>query len=128
MFIQVQMFIKVQQPFFFIPLLSFLSSCIYKMKEKPHISIIHLPLADPLSQPKSVDRYPLDVSLPRTLTSVVGQRLIVVFRPLPTEWHRLGPLIELGWRSNSNVQQMAGACLHWTGCGSPLSCTLLCPA
>lgn len=79
------------------------------MKEKPDISIIHLPLADPLSQPKSVDRYPLDVSLPRTLMSVVGQWLIVAFRPLPTEWHRLGLLIELGWRSNSNVQQMAGA-------------------
>lgn len=47
------------------------------------------------------------------LKSVVDQCLIVAFRPLPTEWHRLRLLIELSWRSDSNVQQMAVTCLHF---------------
>ena len=63
----------------------------------------------------------LCLSPPRSLLpSVVftaGQWLTVAFPPLPNQWHWLGLLIELGWRSNSNVQQMAGAFLHSTSRG-----------
>lgn len=47
------------------------------------------------------------------LKSVADRCLIVAFRPLPAEWHRLGLLIELSWRSDSNAQQMAVTCLHF---------------
>lgn len=65
----------------------------WKNKLHAHINLAYLPCA--------------------SLMSVVGQCLIVAFRPLPTEWHRLRRLIELGWRSDSNVQQMAATWLHF---------------
>lgn len=71
---------------------------------------------------------PLPLS-PFTCYSVmftVGQWLTVAFPPLPNQWHWLWLLIELGWRSNSNVQQMARAFLHSSSRGPPLYSTLLC--
>lgn len=47
--------------------------------------------------------------------------------PPANQWHRLTPLIELGWRFNSNVQQMVGAFRCSAGCRSPLCSRALLP-
>lgn len=57
--------------------------------------------------------FTLSPFLPPSVMSIVAQRLTPTPPSTPpNEWHWLGLLIELGWRSNCNGQQMAGAFLH----------------
>lgn len=64
--------------------------------------------------------------LPPSIMFTLGQWLTVAVPPPSNQWQGLGLLIELGWKANSNVQQMVQGIPAFTQPRLPLRRTPLC--